>query len=86
MTLEDVDEALLLANALVELKTSKRGESTKVETIRIELLQKCIDYIIADASSVKHIDQIVILLNTLMSDTVLSGSIDLISSSSCNDA
>jgi len=77
MNFYGVDEAILLTNALVELRPQNNQDSNDIEDIRVKLIQSCIDYIILHAEDVKFIDQQVLLLNTLMSDIVLSGRIEL---------
>lgn len=81
----DIDEAILVSNALVELK-SNAGKTTdefkKIESMRIELIQMCIDYIGNNHEDVKHIDQFVLIFNTLLSEHFVNGNIDLKNQSS----
>ena len=67
----DIDEAILLANAIVEIKPlADKGtpEFNKIEEIRIELLQMSIDYM-ADPihGSQRHADQLMLIFNMLLS-------------------
>jgi hypothetical protein len=57
---KDIDEAILLANAIVEINPfAKKGSPNyhKIEEIRVELLQKSLDYMAEPIhGSHKHAD------------------------------
>jgi hypothetical protein len=77
----DLDEAILLTNALVELEPPLNPldpECQLFSKIKNELLQRSLSYISQfEVESFTKIDQWVLIFNALLSKPVLSGNIDL---------
>jgi hypothetical protein len=81
MVFTDLDEAILLANTIVEVYptlTKGNPHSDKLETIFIDLLQRSMSYIgHHDVDQFRYIDQWLLIFNSLLSKYVISGDIDL---------
>lgn len=89
MQYTDVDEAILVANTLVEINHSAPASSPefeKIEALRTELLQDSIDYIRLNHNRGVmheriHTDQLILIFNTIVSGHTMNGKIDLTGSS-----
>jgi len=70
----------MLVNALSELypvASKKNTDYLRIEELRIELMQTCIDFLFFNRRNIKHADQYIILLNTMLTERVIIGNIDL---------
>ena len=81
MFFSDVDEAILLANAITEVYpplTQGRKDSDALESLFKDLLQRSMSCIGSHhVSQFKYIDQWVLIFNSMLSKYVVNGEIDL---------